>query len=42
VATADLNTIGLPASRAATIRALARAVADGELKFEGVIDTETF
>jgi AraC family transcriptional regulator, regulatory protein of adaptative response / DNA-3-methyladenine glycosylase II len=42
VATADLSTIGLPASRAATIRALARAVADGELKFEGVIDTETF
>ena len=42
MATADLSAVGLPASRAATIRALARAVADGELKFEGVIDTDAF
>ena len=42
LARADLSAVGLPASRAATIRELARAVADGELKFEGVIDTEAF
>jgi AraC family transcriptional regulator of adaptative response / DNA-3-methyladenine glycosylase II len=42
LARADLSAVGLTASRAATIRALARAVADGELKFEGVIDTGAF
>jgi AraC family transcriptional regulator, regulatory protein of adaptative response / DNA-3-methyladenine glycosylase II len=42
MAAADLSAVGLPGTRAATIRALARAVADGELKFEGVIDTEAF
>lgn len=42
LADAGLAHIGLPGARAATIRALARAVCDGELSFEGIVDTEGF
>ncbi|MGA8223839.1 MAG: AlkA N-terminal domain-containing protein [Candidatus Acidiferrales bacterium] len=42
LADAGLARIGLPAARAATIQALARAVCDGELSFEGIVDTEEF
>ena len=34
--------MGLPAARAETIRALARAVCDGRIAFEGVADSEDF
>lgn len=40
LAEADLTRVGLTLRRAATIRCLARAVRDGDLKFEGIIDTE--
>ena len=40
LAEADVASIGLPASRAATIRRLAAAVASGELRLEGVGDTD--
>lgn len=42
LAEADLSRIGLPRSRAETLRALARAVRDGHIGFEGVVDSETF
>ncbi len=32
----------MPKARAETIRALARAVCDGKVKFEGVVDSEVF
>jgi AraC family transcriptional regulator of adaptative response / DNA-3-methyladenine glycosylase II len=39
---AKLTSIGLTGARAETIRALARAVANGKIKFEGVVDSEDF
>jgi AraC family transcriptional regulator, regulatory protein of adaptative response / DNA-3-methyladenine glycosylase II len=42
LAEADLASIGLPKARAETIRALARAVCDGHIRFEGIINSEAF
>jgi len=42
LAEADLSYIGLPKARAATIRGLARAVCDGRIRFEGIIDLDRF
>ncbi|HEY6252411.1 MAG TPA: AlkA N-terminal domain-containing protein [Candidatus Angelobacter sp.] len=42
LADARLASIGLPGARAETIRALARAVRDGEINFEAVTDSEAF
>jgi len=42
LAEADLAGIGLPKARAATIRAFARAVCDGEINFEGIVDVDRF
>jgi AraC family transcriptional regulator of adaptative response / DNA-3-methyladenine glycosylase II len=42
LAGANLARIGLPRARAETIRALARAVANGAVSFEGVVDSEPF
>ena len=39
---AKLTSIGLTGARAETIRALARRVASGKIKFEGVVDSEDF
>ena len=39
---AELTRAGLPAARAESIRALARAVCAGKVRFEGIIDLETF
>jgi AraC family transcriptional regulator, regulatory protein of adaptative response / DNA-3-methyladenine glycosylase II len=39
---ADLTRAGLTAARAETIRALARAVCSGQIRFEGIIDSEVF
>src|SRR6202035_3154874 len=40
LADAKLARIGLPAARAETIRALASAVSDGKIRFEGVGDSD--
>jgi AraC family transcriptional regulator, regulatory protein of adaptative response / DNA-3-methyladenine glycosylase II len=42
LAGARLSSIGLTGARAETIRRLARAVADGKIQFEGVVDAEAF
>ena len=42
LAAADLSDIGMPRSRGETIRALARAVCERRINFEGVIDSESF
>ena len=42
LADANLASIGMPGARAETIRALARAVRDGKIKFEGVVDSDAF
>jgi AraC family transcriptional regulator of adaptative response / DNA-3-methyladenine glycosylase II len=42
LANARLTSIGLTTARAETIRALARAVDRGKIKFEGVVDGEDF
>jgi len=42
LATADLSGIGMPRSRGETIRALARAVCDRRISFDGVVDSESF
>ena len=42
LATADLASIGLPPSQAATIRALARAVCDGRISFDQIVETDAF
>ena len=42
LADARLASIGLTGARAETIRLLARAVAEGKLKFEGVVDSDAF
>ena len=39
---ANLTAVGLTSARAETIRALARAVSSGKIKFEGVVDSEPF
>ena len=38
----DLSSIGLPKARADALRALARAVCDGDIAFEGVVDSDAF
>ncbi|HEV3308331.1 MAG TPA: AlkA N-terminal domain-containing protein [Candidatus Sulfotelmatobacter sp.] len=42
LADAKIASIGLPAARAETIRALARAVCDGGINFDGVFDSGDF
>lgn len=42
LATANLADIGVTGTRAETIQALARAVSAGEIKFEGVLDSDAF
>jgi AraC family transcriptional regulator of adaptative response / DNA-3-methyladenine glycosylase II len=42
LADANLRNVGLPQRRADTIRAFARAVCDGQVSFEGVIDCNAF
>ena len=42
LADAKIASIGLPAARAETIRALARAVCNGRISFEGVVDSDAF
>jgi len=42
LADADLTSIGLPTARRQTIRALARAVCDGRIRFEGIVESDTF
>ncbi len=42
LADAQLTSVGLTGARAKTIRALARAVADGKIQFEGVVDSDAF
>jgi AraC family transcriptional regulator of adaptative response / DNA-3-methyladenine glycosylase II len=42
LAKANLVTVGLTKARAETIRALAKAVLQGGIRFDGVIDSETF
>jgi AraC family transcriptional regulator of adaptative response / DNA-3-methyladenine glycosylase II len=42
LADADLSMVGVTRQRAASIRDLAHAVADGEIKFDGALDVEQF
>src|SRR5450755_333017 len=42
LADAKLTRIGLTGARAETLRALARAVCDGRISFEGVVDSDEF
>src|SRR5579862_7303272 len=42
LADAKLTNVGLTTARAETIRALARAVCEGRISFEGIIDSEEF
>jgi len=42
LADANLAGIGLPRARAQTIQALARAVCDGQIRFEGIVDVDSF
>jgi AraC family transcriptional regulator of adaptative response / DNA-3-methyladenine glycosylase II len=42
LATANFASIGMPRARVETIRALARAVYDGRISFEGIVDSEAF
>ena len=42
IADADLAIIGMPRARGETIRALARAVCKGKIRFEGIVDTDVF
>jgi AraC family transcriptional regulator, regulatory protein of adaptative response / DNA-3-methyladenine glycosylase II len=42
LAHAKLTTVGLTTKRAETVRALARAVCDGQIGFERIIDSEAF
>jgi AraC family transcriptional regulator of adaptative response / DNA-3-methyladenine glycosylase II len=42
LADANFAGIGLPRARAETIRALARAVCDGQISFEGIVDSADF
>ncbi len=42
LAKAKLASIGLPRARAETIQSLARAVCDGRISFEGIVDSADF
>jgi AraC family transcriptional regulator of adaptative response / DNA-3-methyladenine glycosylase II len=42
LANADLGTVGLTKARAETIRSLARAVCEGRIRFEGIVETGAF
>jgi AraC family transcriptional regulator, regulatory protein of adaptative response / DNA-3-methyladenine glycosylase II len=42
LANADLSTVGLTKARAETIRSLARAVCEGRIRFEGIVETGAF
>jgi AraC family transcriptional regulator of adaptative response / DNA-3-methyladenine glycosylase II len=42
LADADLTSMGMPRARAATIRALARAVCDERISFEGIVASDDF
>jgi AraC family transcriptional regulator, regulatory protein of adaptative response / DNA-3-methyladenine glycosylase II len=42
LADADVARIGMPKARAETIQALARAVAEGQISFEGIVNVEEF
>ena len=42
LADANIASIGLPSARAATIRALARALCAGRINFDGIVDSEAF
>ena len=42
LASADLSSVGLTKARAETIRTLARAVCDGRIRFEGIVETDDF
>ncbi len=42
LADADLTDIGMPRARRETIRALARAVCDGRIRFEGIVESTSF
>jgi AraC family transcriptional regulator of adaptative response / DNA-3-methyladenine glycosylase II len=42
LADAKVSSVGVPTARAETIRALARAVRDGQISFEGIVDTDAF
>ena len=42
LADANVAVIGLPKARAQTIQALARAVRDRQISFEGIVDTDSF
>ena len=42
LASAKLTSVGLTSARAETIRALARAVRGGKIKFDGVVDSDEF
>ncbi len=42
LADANLASIGMPGARAETIRALARAVCDGRINFDAIVDSDAF
>ena len=42
LADAKLARIGMPKARAETIKALARSVCDGQIRFEGIVDLDAF
>jgi AraC family transcriptional regulator of adaptative response / DNA-3-methyladenine glycosylase II len=42
LADAGLSAVGMPRARWETIRALARAVSDGQIRFDGIIDADDF
>jgi 3-methyladenine DNA glycosylase/8-oxoguanine DNA glycosylase len=42
LADANLASIGMPGARAETIRALARAVCDGRINFDTIVDSDAF
>jgi AraC family transcriptional regulator, regulatory protein of adaptative response / DNA-3-methyladenine glycosylase II len=42
LADAELTSMGMPRARSATIRALARAVCDGRISFEGIVASDDF
>jgi AraC family transcriptional regulator of adaptative response / DNA-3-methyladenine glycosylase II len=42
LAEANLTSVGLTKARAGTIRCLARAVCDRQIKFEGIVDVDAF
>ena len=42
LADANLSNLGLSAGNAATIKALSRAVCDGQIRFEGILDVDDF